>query len=115
MRKSCNKLINEVRNENAVLIQKRIDETAKRSVVEDLVLLERESNEIVRMLWTMVNSGEGQERMRALQTIFSIRKGLFDLKFNAGIFKLGHVGEANISIPDLVRIVKSAGGSEQSL
>ena len=116
----ANKLLNEVIKENIELTRQSIEESSKRSFADELALLESDSNVLIRRLWEVIKTSNNQEKIRAIQTIYSMKKGLVELKSNVGIFKPNTTLEG-VSVPELVTLIRSiekdsiSSGNEQSL
>jgi len=113
-----NKLINEVREENALKIKLGIDEITKISIEEDYLKLENKTRVLSDHLYKLVDSegSSSNERIRAIQTLFMMEKTLVDLKINVGLYKINksrNLGELNI--PYLVDLVKSFKNDTESL
>jgi len=112
-----NKLINEVRDENALKIKFGIDEIAKTSIEEDYLKLEDKTRILSSQLYKMVDNegSSSNERIRAIQTLFMMEKSLMDLKINVGLYKTSNNGNNELSIPYLVGLVKSIRDEGESL
>lgn len=112
-----NKLINEVREENALKIKLGIDEIAKTSIEEDYLKLENKTRVLNDYLYKLVDNegSSSSERIRAIQTLFMMEKSLMDLKINVGLYKTSNNGNSELSIPYLVSLVKSIKDEGESL
>lgn len=112
-----NKLINEVREENALKIKLGIDEIAKTSIEEDYLKLENKTRLLNDYLYKLVDNegSSSNERIRAIQTLFMMEKSLMDLKINVGLYKTNNNGNEELSVPYLVGLIKSVKNEGESL
>lgn len=113
-----NKLINEVREENALKIKLGIDEIAKTSVEEDYLKLENKTKTLGSHLYKLIDDEalSSNERIRAIQTLFMMEKTLMDLKINVGLYRVSKNGNPDgLNIPYLVGLVKSFKNEDESL
>lgn len=113
-----NKLINEVRDENALKIKNSINEMVKISAEEDYLKLEDKTKKLGIHLYKMVDNEalSSNERTRAIQTLFMMEKTLMDLKINIGLYKTDKNGKSNdLDIPYLVGLIKSIKNEGESL
>lgn len=112
-----NKLINEVRGENALKIKLGIDKIAKTSIEEDYLKLEDKTRVLSDHLYKLVDNegSSSNERIRAIQTLFMMEKTLVDLKINVGLYRNKNENPNDLDIPYLVGLVKSFKNETESL
>lgn len=105
-RKYAGKLMEEVRLENAAYMKEEIAKLKLGTVEEELIKMEEEVKELVIELWKIIGSGvDKRSKAAAIRTMVLIRKDLFNLKFDAGLFTR-KVGELGITMKDLIKTVK---------
>lgn len=112
-----NKLINEVREENASKIKLGIDEITKISIKEDYLKLENKTRMLNDYLYKLIDNegSSSNERIRAIQTLFMMEKSLMDLKITIGLYKTNDNRNSELSVPYLVGLVKSIKNESGSL
>lgn len=110
----ANKLLNQVRAENAERIKKDVEKLQKTTVAEEMATMEREITELATELWNIINDKRTvrKDKINAIKALVETRKNLFNLKFDAGLFSR-KLGEMSLNIPQLVEELKKNANKPQ--
>jgi len=120
-RKTATKYLKYVKESNIRRTEAQIDSLKKKPVEAELAEMETENKEVLRYLWSIAANKKvkDSDRVAALRAIQTVKKDLFGLKFDAGLF-IKSLGKLDINVPELVRRIRkenesSGDNSESSL
>jgi len=101
----ANKLMNEVRAENTARLRDEVSRMVGKNPAEEILNIQSELDQAVELLWTIAEdqNTSNNSRIKAINTITSMRKSQFSMKLDAGIFVKKN---SDFNMGDLVRMLK---------